>query len=87
MYAIKLKLKLNNKEKTFFEGCAGYSKFIYNYALSLLLATWDDKSIKASDSVRIKDFCRNTKIYNGSKDLLAIIYNDDNLIKSGNYLI
>ena len=50
MYAIKLKLKLNNKEKTFFEGCAGYSKFIYNYALSLLLATWDDKSIKASDS-------------------------------------
>ena len=50
MYSIKLKLKLNNKEETFFEGCAGYSRFIYNYALSLLFATWDDKSIKASDS-------------------------------------
>lgn len=50
MYAIKLKLKLNNKEETFFKGCANYSRFIYNYALSLLLATWKDETIKASDS-------------------------------------
>ena len=40
MYAIKRELKLNNKEKSFFAGCAGNSWFVYNYGLSLVKATW-----------------------------------------------
>lgn len=36
MFAIKRRLKLNNKHKTFFSGCAGYSRFVYNYGLELL---------------------------------------------------
>ncbi|MDE5122089.1 MAG: helix-turn-helix domain-containing protein [Trichodesmium sp. St19_bin1] len=41
MYAIKRELKLNNKEKSFFAGCAGFSRFVYNHGLYLLKATWD----------------------------------------------
>ena len=43
--------------------------------------------VKGFKSLRIKDVGRHTKIYNGRKDLLAIIYNEDNLRKSGSYLI
>jgi serralysin len=43
--------------------------------------------IKDFISLRIKDNGSHTKIYNGSKDLLAIIYNEDNIRKIGNYLI
>ena len=50
MYAIKRELKLNNKEKSFFAGCAGNSWFVYNYGLSLLKATWDIPEISGSDS-------------------------------------
>ena len=35
MYAIKRELKLNNKEKSFFAGCAGNSWFVYNHGLSV----------------------------------------------------
>ena len=35
MYAIKRELKLNNKEKSFFTGCAGNSWFVYNHGLSV----------------------------------------------------
>ncbi|MBR8826565.1 MAG: transposase [Gomphosphaeria aponina SAG 52.96 = DSM 107014] len=35
MYAIKLELKLNNKERTKLAQHAGYSRFVYNYALGL----------------------------------------------------
>lgn len=35
MYAIKVELKLNNKEKTFMAKHAGYARFCYNYALEL----------------------------------------------------
>ena len=35
MYAIKRELKLNNKEKSFFAGCAGFSRFVYNHGLSV----------------------------------------------------
>lgn len=31
MYAYIRELKLNNKEKSFFAGCAGFSRFVYNY--------------------------------------------------------
>ena len=41
MYAIKRALKLNNKEKSFFAGCAGFSRLVYNHGLYLLKATWD----------------------------------------------
>jgi putative transposase len=40
IYAIKRELKLNNKEKRFFAGCAGFSRFVYDYGLSVLKATW-----------------------------------------------
>ena len=43
--------------------------------------------VKGFKSLRIKDVGRHTKIYNGRKDLLAIVYNEDNLRKSGSYLI
>ena len=43
--------------------------------------------IKDFMSLRIKDAGRHAKIYNGSNDLLAIIYNEDNISKSGDYLI
>ena len=51
--------------------------------------TWDVSEITDFKSLRIKDVGRHSKIYNGSKDLLAIIYNEDNLRKSvdDNYLI
>ena len=55
MYAIKRELKLNNKEKSFFTGCAGNSWFVYNYGLSLLKATWDIPEISGSDSKRLDD--------------------------------
>ena len=35
MYAIKVELKLNNKEKTLMAIHAGFSRFIYNYGLAL----------------------------------------------------
>ncbi len=41
MYAMKRELKLNKKQKSFFAGCAGFSRFVYNHGLSLLKATWD----------------------------------------------
>jgi len=53
MYAIKRELKLNNKEKSFFASCAGFSRFVYNYGLSLLKATWVIREISGSDSKRL----------------------------------
>jgi putative transposase len=35
MYAIKLELKLNNKEPTLMARHSGYARFGYNYALTL----------------------------------------------------
>ena len=35
MYAIKLELKLNNKEHTLMARHSGYARFCYNYALAL----------------------------------------------------
>ena len=53
MYAIKRELKLNNKEKSFFAGCAGFSRFVYNYGLSRVFATWVIREISGSDSKRL----------------------------------
>ena len=35
MYAIKLELKLNNKERSLIARHSGYARFCYNYALAL----------------------------------------------------
>ena len=42
--------------------------------------------IKGFKSLKIKDDGKNAKIYS-SKDLLAVVYGEDDLSKSGNYLI
>lgn len=34
-------------------GCAGFKRFIYNYCLDLIVASWEFQDIKASDSKRI----------------------------------
>ena len=35
MYAIKVELKLNNQEKTLMKQHIGFSRFVYNYGLSI----------------------------------------------------
>ena len=50
MFAVKRKLKLNNKEKTIMAKHAGFSRVVYNYGLSLF---WDSLDCKASDSKRL----------------------------------
>jgi putative transposase len=53
MYAIKRELKLNNCERTQMRGCAGFKRFVYNYCLDMIIASWSFDGIKASDSKRI----------------------------------
>jgi len=53
MYAIKRELKLNNKETSLMRGIAGFKRFVYNYCLDLLVASWEFEGIKAGDSKRI----------------------------------
>lgn len=53
MYAVKRELKLNNKERSLMRGIAGFKRFVYNYALDLITASWDFYGIKAGDSKRL----------------------------------
>ncbi|HAA30597.1 MAG TPA: transposase [Cyanobacteria bacterium UBA8553] len=53
MYAIKRELKLNNRETSQMRGNAGFKRWVYNYALLLIAASWDFQNIKASDSKRL----------------------------------
>jgi putative transposase len=53
MYAIKRELKLNNRQRTQMRGCAGFKRFVYNYCLDLIVASWSFEGVKASDSKRI----------------------------------
>jgi putative transposase len=53
MYALKRELKLNNKEASLLRGNAGFKRFVYNYGLELLKASWSLEGIKASDSQRL----------------------------------
>ncbi|MFB2979659.1 RNA-guided endonuclease InsQ/TnpB family protein [Microseira sp. BLCC-F43] len=55
MYSLKLELKLNNKERSFLAGCAGFSRLVYNFGLSLLASSWAFEGIKASDSKRLTE--------------------------------
>lgn len=41
MYALKRELKLNNEESSLMRGIAGFKRFVYNYALDLITASWD----------------------------------------------
>lgn len=50
MFAVKRRLKLNNKEKTLMAQHAGFSRVVYNYGLSLFWASID---CKASDTKRL----------------------------------
>jgi putative transposase len=50
MYAIKRRLKLNNKEKTLMAKNAGFSRVVYNYGLSLF---WASIELQATDSKRL----------------------------------
>jgi len=53
VYATKLELKLNNKERSLLAGCAGLKRFAYNFGLSLVTDSWKFEDIKAPDSKRI----------------------------------
>lgn len=53
MYAVKRELKLNNKERSLMRGIAGFKRFVYNYALDLITASWDFYGIKSGDSKRL----------------------------------
>lgn len=55
MYAIKLELKLNNKERSYLAGCAGFSRLVYNYALDMLKQSWRFENIKAGDTKRLSE--------------------------------
>lgn len=56
MYALKLELKLNNKEKSLLRGCAGFRRAIYNYGLDMVKGCWDN-NVRTSET-KIIDFCK-----------------------------
>lgn len=53
MLAIKRELKLNNTERSLMRGIAGFKRFVYNYGLDLIKASWDFENVKTGDSKRI----------------------------------
>jgi len=53
MYALKRELNLNQVETSLMRGCAGFKRFVYNYCVDLLVASWRFEWIKAGDSKRI----------------------------------
>lgn len=53
MFAVKRELKLNKVETSGMRGMAGFKRFVYNYGLDLIQASWDFTDIKVSDSTRI----------------------------------
>jgi putative transposase len=55
MYALKRELKLNNFEVSSMRGMAGYRRFVYNFGLEMLKASWSFDGIKASDSKRLAE--------------------------------
>lgn len=53
MYAVKRELKLNKVETSQMRGNAGFKRFVYNFGLDLIKASWGFKDIKATDGKRI----------------------------------
>ncbi|MCL1471743.1 RNA-guided endonuclease InsQ/TnpB family protein [Argonema antarcticum] len=48
MFAIHRELKLNNVERSSMRGMAGFKRFVYNYGLDLITASWDFNTIPAT---------------------------------------
>ncbi|GET42357.1 helix-turn-helix domain-containing protein [Microseira wollei] len=81
MSSLKQELKLNNKERYKLAGCAGFSRLVYNFGLSLITQSWEFEEIKASDSKRLveieKVFTNHVKTkpeYTWMKDYPSAIY-------------
>lgn len=81
MYALKLELKLNNSERSLLAGCAGFSRFVYNFGLSMITQSWGFEGVKAGDSKRLaaieKIFTQHVKTnldYAWMKDYPSAIY-------------
>jgi len=53
MYALKRELKLNKVETSLMRGCSGFKRFVYNFGLDMLTASWQFQDVKVSDSKRI----------------------------------
>ncbi|MHC5675097.1 RNA-guided endonuclease InsQ/TnpB family protein [Nostoc sp.] len=53
MFALQRELKLNNVETSLMRGNAGFKRWVYNFGLELLTASWSFEDIKASDSKRL----------------------------------
>lgn len=53
MFAVKRELKLNKVETSLLRGNAGFKRFVYNFGLELLTASWKFADIKASDNRRL----------------------------------
>ena len=53
MYAIKRELKLNNKETSLMRSIAGFRRFVYNFGLEMVIASWSFDGVKLGDSQRI----------------------------------
>ncbi|WP_333272827.1 RNA-guided endonuclease InsQ/TnpB family protein, partial [Microcoleus sp. herbarium19] len=53
MYAIKRELKLNNKETSLMRGLAGFRRWVYNFGLEMVIASWGFEGINLSDAKRI----------------------------------
>ncbi|NJM60453.1 MAG: transposase, partial [Oscillatoriales cyanobacterium RU_3_3] len=53
MYAIKRELKLNNKETSLMRGQAGFRRWVYNFGLEMVIASWGFEGINLSDAKRI----------------------------------
>ncbi|MGA9377319.1 MAG: transposase [Phormidium sp.] len=53
MYTIKRELKLNNKETSLMRGIAGFRRFVYNFGLEMVIASWSFEGINLNDSKRI----------------------------------
>lgn len=81
MYALKLELKLNNTERSLLAGCAGFSRLVYNFGLSMITQSWGFEGVKAGDSKRLaaieKVFTRHVKTntdYAWMKEYPSAIY-------------
>jgi putative transposase len=46
MFAVRRELKLNNVETSLMRGNAGFKRFVYNFGLELLTASWSFEEIK-----------------------------------------
>ena len=53
MYAIKRELKLNKKETSLMRGMAGFRRFVYNFGLEMVIASWGFEGVNLSDAKRI----------------------------------